>query len=262
MAAAATPRTRRSRAAAWAGPGKTSRPTGTCGPSNKPFSGQGWESNYDSVPTRSGPGFDAIGDNDPRVPGSPYKVKQDTVLDSAIVLDRGDMLPLHWDLTNREDFARRLAPNWADGVPLTEMELRAAAYFENAPRSDGFFHLKDARPAAARPLRRQPARTRRSSTSAAGTSAARTRSARPPSSPSAAAGTTWPSSRTSPSGDAAAPSSSSSATARRTATRTTPPRRSPACGRRGSRPGRSTSAAPAPTTRPTTASPRPGTASA
>ncbi|HEX5758527.1 MAG TPA: PilC/PilY family type IV pilus protein [Thermoanaerobaculia bacterium] len=116
---------------------------GTCGPGNKPFSGQGWESNYDSVPTRSGPGFDEIEDEDPLAPGSPYKVKQDTTLDSAIVLDRGDMLPLHWDLTNREALFRRLAPNWFEGVPFPELEFRAAPYFEDAPRSDGFFHLED-----------------------------------------------------------------------------------------------------------------------
>ncbi|MGH2625141.1 MAG: hypothetical protein ACRDHY_00640, partial [Anaerolineales bacterium] len=117
--------------------------TKTCGPDNKPFSGQGWESNYDAVPTRSEPGFATIGDQDPREPGSSYKLKQDTILDSEIVLDRGDMIPLHWDLTNREAFFRRLAPDWSEGTAITDLELRAAAYFEDAPRGDGVFHLKD-----------------------------------------------------------------------------------------------------------------------
>lgn len=114
--------------------------SGTCGVGSHPFSGQGWESNYDSVPTR----FPAIGDLDPLSPGNPYKLRYDTTLDAdSIVLDRGDMLPLHWDLTHREDLFRRLAPNWADGVPFSELEFRAAAYFEDEPRADGFFHLKD-----------------------------------------------------------------------------------------------------------------------
>ena len=113
----------------------------TCGIDNKPFSGRGWESNYDSDPTR--PGFSS-GDEDPVTAGSSYNLKQDTVVESEAVLDRGDMIPLHWDLTNREDFFRRLAPNWGEGVPESDLEVRAAFYFEDAPRSDGLFHLKDA----------------------------------------------------------------------------------------------------------------------
>lgn len=113
----------------------------TCGVDNKPFSGRGWESNYDSVPTRDEANS---GNEDPPTAGSSYKLKQDTVLDPEVVLDRGDMIPLHWDLTNREDFFRRLAPNWGEGVPESDLEVRAAAYFEDAPRSDGLFHLKNA----------------------------------------------------------------------------------------------------------------------
>lgn len=105
----------------------------TCG-GQKPFSGKGWEGNYDGLPLPSG--FSA-GDNvDPGCTGaSCYSVKHANELGTARPLDRGDMLPYHWSNTNRVDFFRRLAPNWEENKDFADLEFRAAAYYRDAPRA-------------------------------------------------------------------------------------------------------------------------------
>jgi hypothetical protein len=117
--------------------------TNTCGVGSSPFSGKGWEGNYDSRPVPASitsPPANA----DPACPTCTDSFKFETAFDaSARVLDRGDMLPLHWDLTNRNDFFSRLAPNWAPGKPAADLEFRAAAYFRDVPNASGYLELRN-----------------------------------------------------------------------------------------------------------------------
>ncbi len=118
----------------------------TCGSngSTHPFSGNGWEGNYDGAVKPAGSPFDAIGNRDAVSATETYTVKQTTTLDATQrTRDRGDMLPLHWDENNQEAMFRRLAPNWSSGKPLSELEVRAAPFYKDVPNAAGFLELRD-----------------------------------------------------------------------------------------------------------------------
>jgi len=125
---------------------------GTCGGS-KPFSGAGWESNYDSSPWPGDPTLASQTDIDPyNCTSSPqhtcgtnpdYNLKLATTPGSQRALDKGDMIPFHWNPTYRTDFFRRLAPNYFNGAQLSDLEFRAAPYFQDVPDANGVLHLKD-----------------------------------------------------------------------------------------------------------------------
>ena len=117
---------------------------GTCGGS-KPFSGAGWESNYDSSPWPADPVIAGQTDIDPyNCTASPqhtcgtnpdYNLKNATTAGTQRVLDKGDMIPFHWNQTYRADFFRRLAPDGA--------QFGAAPYFRDVPDASGVLRLKD-----------------------------------------------------------------------------------------------------------------------
>ena len=106
--------------------------TTTCG-SSHPFSGKGWEGNYDSgvALDENSPGSGGVDlnwpadDKDtfcPIAPNDPsciaLKPMEDTVLSSfGRAMDHGDMLPFEWLSSdgNKQAFLERLAPNW-DGT--------------------------------------------------------------------------------------------------------------------------------------------------
>ncbi|HEV8581518.1 MAG TPA: PilC/PilY family type IV pilus protein [Thermoanaerobaculia bacterium] len=109
----------------------------TCG-SGHPFSGKGWEGNYDGAVNAPVPGSIAGSINttfDPRcstagAPATCYNVKATTTFDPlGRPLDRGDLLPLDWRTENKDAFLDRLAPNQADGTP----DFRIATYFKDSP---------------------------------------------------------------------------------------------------------------------------------
>jgi PilC-like protein with beta-propeller domain len=113
----------------------------TCG-GKKPFSGRGWESNYDSLPLPAG--FTGQDNVDPISATNPYNYKFPNQLASARPLDSGDMIPYHWSDTHRVEFFKRLAPNWDESRPVEELEFRAAAYFRDAPRPGlDYLELRD-----------------------------------------------------------------------------------------------------------------------
>ncbi len=119
----------------------------------KPFSGKGWEGNYDSGVVTGDPGFDTnVTDVDPVCTGGPVdsdegaggscrNLKHETVVSPfGRAMDRGDMLPFDWDVDNLATFLARLAPNVADGGGP---EFRAAPYFEDEPDGSGALALRN-----------------------------------------------------------------------------------------------------------------------
>jgi hypothetical protein len=113
---------------------KDIRDVATCG-SGHPFSGKGWEGNYDGASSGFPGGFAGIDPTDdpycnPANPTSCYNQKATTVYDPlGRPLDKGDLLPLHWSETNKEEFLNRMAPNQAGGTP----DFRIASYFKDSP---------------------------------------------------------------------------------------------------------------------------------
>lgn len=115
--------------------------------SDHPFTGKGWEGNYDSSFDSSDPTFNFNVTND-----DPYycddrisdancvdgaKPVEDTLegedpLDGshAPALDTGDMIPFDWRTENHEQFLHRLAPNLAAN-PAASPEFRIAPYFQD-----------------------------------------------------------------------------------------------------------------------------------
>ncbi|HYG64408.1 MAG TPA: PilC/PilY family type IV pilus protein, partial [Thermoanaerobaculia bacterium] len=122
--------------------------TASCG-SGHPFSGKGWEGNYDgasgSVPPASvTPSLKPTDDPYCLVAGDPstcYNVKRPTTYDPfGRPLDRGDVLPLDWRTENKTEFLSRLAPSQSDGAP----DFRIASYFKDFPEaSTGVLALKE-----------------------------------------------------------------------------------------------------------------------
>jgi PilC-like protein with beta-propeller domain len=109
----------------------------TCG-SGHPFSGKGWEGNYDGAAISPPPGVAGSikSTEDPHcdVAGNPatcYNLKAATQFDPlGRPLDRGDLIPLDWRVENKQDFLDRLAfQNKPDG----SRDFGIASYFEDSP---------------------------------------------------------------------------------------------------------------------------------
>ena len=113
---------------------KDIRDVATCG-SGHPFSGKGWEGNYDGASSGFPGGFTGIDPTEdpycnPALPASCYNLKATTQYSSlGRPLDKGDMIPLHWTEDNKEAFLDRLAPNQSGGTP----DFRIASYFKDSP---------------------------------------------------------------------------------------------------------------------------------
>lgn len=129
-----------------------------CGDS-KPFSGGGWEGNYDTGELSSNPTFEQslggynanLTDTHCDVPGSlascellRFKTAYETNPDRR-ELDRGDVLPFHWNFDNKDDFLKRLNPNHGSGAPasLYDSRFSDASYFVDEPDATGRLQLKD-----------------------------------------------------------------------------------------------------------------------
>ncbi len=104
--------------------------------SSHPFSGDGWEGNYDGTTSGTVPASTSIESNDPFTctnpsdPSTCNNLKRATQFDPlGRALDRGDVIPLDWRVENKEDVLDRLAPNQAEGAP----DFRIARYFEDQP---------------------------------------------------------------------------------------------------------------------------------
>jgi hypothetical protein len=102
----------------------------SCG-SGHPFSGKGWEGNYDGPADGSVPAS-ALLSIDPTV--DPYCVgaacqnlMRPTTYDFTYgrPLDKGDMLPMHWSANQKSELLERLAPNPGN--------FGVASYFQNQP---------------------------------------------------------------------------------------------------------------------------------
>ncbi|HEX6865045.1 MAG TPA: hypothetical protein VF414_19600, partial [Thermoanaerobaculia bacterium] len=115
---------------------KDIRDIATCG-SGHPFSGKGWEGNYDGDSSGFPGSFTGMKPTEdpycnPASPASCYNLKQTTQY-SALgrPLDKGDVIPFHWSEDNKETFLNRLAPNQSSGTP----DFRIASYFKDSPDS-------------------------------------------------------------------------------------------------------------------------------
>ncbi|HEY9420250.1 MAG TPA: hypothetical protein VIW92_02460, partial [Thermoanaerobaculia bacterium] len=109
----------------------------SCG-SGHPFSGKGWEGNYDgstSAPVPGGLGTSLKPTEDPHClnpanAATCANLKETTQFSSlGRPLDRGDVIPLHWSEDNKQPFLDKLAPNQSDGTP----DFRIASYFKDSP---------------------------------------------------------------------------------------------------------------------------------
>ncbi len=126
-----------------------------CGADPHPHTGAGWEGNYDgNGPARWNP-VTGFPNDDPFYcdPSSGVcdTLKRATLLETNPIyptpevrtIDRGDQLPYHWQDTHREQLMRRMAPNYADGKPLSELDFGVASYFKDVPNANGFLELKN-----------------------------------------------------------------------------------------------------------------------
>ncbi len=118
----------------------------TCS-SQAPFSGKGWEGNYDNDPPNTGDNtFDKETSdvdefcNGPGGNSDCYTLKRPTALSSyGRAMDTGDVLPLHWSVPNKDEFLSRLVPNHpTPGV----FGYSTSPYFENVPSDLGYNHLQ------------------------------------------------------------------------------------------------------------------------
>jgi hypothetical protein len=83
-----------------------------------PFSGKGWEGNYDATPVVAGSPVDPYC----RLASDPstcYSLKRTTVPDPDFgrALDKGDMLPLDWRTEQKGSFLQRFVPNYGAASP-------------------------------------------------------------------------------------------------------------------------------------------------
>lgn len=119
-----------------------------------PFSGVGWEGNYDGTFSSSSAGVDV----DPNAdaygtcvnrddPATCKNYKQPTILaaplpghPNATPLDVGDVIPLHWNQSNQDEFLSRVNP--AHGVSATP-DYGVANFFGDLPDATGFLPLKN-----------------------------------------------------------------------------------------------------------------------
>lgn len=121
----------------------------SCG-GGHPFTGQGWEGNYDSGAVSGDPALDLqITDVDKFCPNpaDPFCVDikpiEQTQFSAAFgrTLDRGDMLPFNWQASEKTAFLQRLAPNYQRiaGPP----DYRVSSYFEDWPDNKGLLQLRN-----------------------------------------------------------------------------------------------------------------------
>jgi hypothetical protein len=103
-----------------------------------PFSGKGWEGNYDTTPAVAGAPIDPYC----KSPGQCYSLKRQTVSDPdfGLPLDKGDMLPLDWRNEQKGEFLRRFVPNYGSASP----DYGIATYFKDSPEaSTGVLELEE-----------------------------------------------------------------------------------------------------------------------
>ena len=124
--------------------------TAQCGSDPHPHTGRGWEGNYDGGTFFGPPSQFSNLDPycSPANPASCDSLMVQTVLNPNTLnpaepiewrtLDEGDQLPYHWEFTHREEFMRRLAPNWTPGKPFVELDFGVAPYFTDVPNEIGF----------------------------------------------------------------------------------------------------------------------------
>ena len=119
----------------------------TCG-SGHPFSGSGWEGNYDGsiASGETVPGGVSMSNQDQYcktagVSSSCYNVRNPTAFSSfGRPLDMGDVIPFDWGPSHKEDFLNRLAPSAANGSP----DFRIASYYSDTPdAASGVLGLRD-----------------------------------------------------------------------------------------------------------------------
>jgi Tfp pilus tip-associated adhesin PilY1 len=97
-----------------------------------PFSGEGWEGNYDGAVNGAPPAGVTISSQDPfcNTGAASCNIKFATTFDPlGRPLDRGDVIPIDWRTENKDALLSRLAPNHPDGAP----DFRIASYFKNQP---------------------------------------------------------------------------------------------------------------------------------
>ncbi len=112
-----------------------------CG-DGKRFSGSGWEGNYDTGSPFADPGLETIPAGgelavdtacvDPAAAACTNFLKAATMRDPLLdrrELDRGDLLPLHWQFDHQAEFLSRINPRHAAGG----REFGAAPLFEDQP---------------------------------------------------------------------------------------------------------------------------------
>ncbi len=110
-----------------------------------PFTGKGWEGNYDSGVITGDTGFDndvttvdrfcASGGPAATCPAADLvvlkPVLQTVVSSVGRAMDKGDVLPFHWTNSWKTDFLSRLAPNYDPSGTVTP-DFRAASYFSTS----------------------------------------------------------------------------------------------------------------------------------
>lgn len=101
----------------------------TCG-SGHPFSGKGWEGNYDTTPVAAGSPVDPYCTN-AADPATCYSLKRTTVADPDFgkALDKGDVIPFDWRAEQKGAFLQRFVPNYGGATP----DFRIASYFKDSP---------------------------------------------------------------------------------------------------------------------------------
>lgn len=107
---------------------------GTCD-SPSPFSGKGWEGNYDGGIVTGDATFDGNVTNvDEFCVQSPalcldYHHNPTQLSPISRALDRGDVLPFDWNASNKTAFLQRLSPSYPENPP----DFRISPYFEEDP---------------------------------------------------------------------------------------------------------------------------------
>jgi hypothetical protein len=107
-----------------------------------PFSGKGWEGNYDTTPVVAGSPVDpycrSAADS-----ATCYNLKRTTLSDPDFgrPLDKGDVLPLDWRTEQKGAFLQRFVPNYGAATP----DFGIASYFKkDANASTGVLPLENA----------------------------------------------------------------------------------------------------------------------
>jgi hypothetical protein len=107
-----------------------------------PFSGKGWEGNYDTTPVIAGSPVDpyckSAADS-----ATCYNLKRTTVADPDFgrPLDKGDLLPLDWRTEQKAAFLQRVAANYGAATP----DYGIASYFKkDAGAATGVLPLENA----------------------------------------------------------------------------------------------------------------------